>query len=101
MSAYLDWKIGDRVVCIDDHVHNYAPGFFMIRRGTLYTIRRFEACQIRNVIGINLHEMRLPMFSDDVEYGWLVRRFRKVETRKTDISCFEAILNGARIPENA
>lgn len=98
MSEYRDWKTGDRVVCV------YDSGTPQLVVGRFYTIAEFDrtpgyctamgaACDF----GILLREVR----PNAGKRSFAPMRFRKVQSRKTDISIFHSILNGHRISEDA
>lgn len=92
MSDYTTWHVGMKVVCVDD-----SPGPFggSIRLGEVYTISRIEAHGFPEV-AVQLAELN---FRWD-EYS-RASRFRPVQPRKTSIASLEAILHGARVPEDA
>ncbi len=100
--SYLDWKVGDKVVCINaDGLAEYEEAPV---RGQIYTIRDIAADWVGRV-GVRLQEVRngphpgvVPDDSGCTERGFLTSRFRKVQPRKTDISVFEAILHEHRAP---
>lgn len=93
--SYLDWHVGMKVVSLCDRAHRSAPSF-SIKRGAVYTIRNIYTCPVADEVGVLLAEMVLPEFLTGVEFGWRISRFRPVQTRKTDISIFEAMLTGAK-----
>lgn len=105
MSAYLDWKVGDKVVCIDANLYDdgYDPKTMYLygdldglEKDKIYTIREFYIDSYDLEICICLDEIHREL--DEVlwrESGYLVRRFRKVQKRKTDISIFTEMLNKA------
>lgn len=102
--AYLDWKVGDKVVCVDDRPSGL-PGTDAdldgLRRGSVYTIRSIGQVPgyhpAAGLIVINLTEIhRRVRGSSNNEIGFDARRFRPVQTRKTDISQFTAMLHDQR-----
>lgn len=92
--SYLDWKVGDRVVCIVNscvRINDLGlPGF---RKGQTFTITE--------LIWVEPYGLFLAFKERDPRNTAHVKGFRKVQTRKTSIACFEAILNGQRVPEDA
>lgn len=95
--SYLDWKVGDRVVCVD------AEGVHMVgqplKHGKVYVIRAVYLSYESQQPSVRLEGVINPIhLASGNEVGYYARRFRKVQTRKTDISCFTAILNGHRVP---
>jgi len=114
--SYLDWKVGDRIVCIADPAW-IAAGMRAVKgsrypqyRG-VYTIReiRDDAQWGRGEghIVVLLGEVDNSHFIGCrptpntfcyVEPGFPARGFRKVEPRKTDISALEALLHTTRVP---
>lgn len=98
MSGYLDWQVGDRVVCVDDQWSGWG---LQVRNGiacplicgSMYTISRigpsagiYERSSIR--LAIHLCEVDHPN-----GVGFNVARFRKVQPRKTNIAIFTAMLH--------
>lgn len=95
---YLDWKVGDRVQCVDNggaigRWWNDAPVV-----GKIYTIRSIHLDH-RGDVTVWLNEIQRDPRAIQ-EHGPLVgyypRRFRKVQPRKTSIAIFEAMLHGNR-----
>jgi len=95
MSEYLDWKVGDEVVCIDDCFHQHNG----LHKGTIYKIskiKNFDGWSYNgNSIAIKLEGLLFPVYRKDgkcaTHFG--AHRFRKVQKRKTDISMFTEMLN--------
>lgn len=108
---YLDWKVGDRVCCINDdwtvkvilddkelNLPNRVP-----MRDELLTIR--EVCAGQGDFGtgrddgVYLAFTDIPVLQRDGEFCcsiyWDAKHFRKVQPRETDISVFTAMLHGA------
>lgn len=94
---YLDWKVGDRVVCLDDTPSCEGP--FPVK-GKVYTIRRIDFWRhwIAAVpgVGVWLCEITRPLDANGREHPYGAYRFRKVQPRKTSIAIFEAMLHGNR-----
>lgn len=91
--AYLDWHVGMKVVCVDAVLpgKHHKP----LLKGSVYTIRSFWVHPTTGAIGITLMEIVNDIHPGyQMERGYAPRRFRPVETRKTDISVFTAMLHG-------
>lgn len=96
MIAYLDWKVGDRVVCVDSCAgspkfwdHGEAP-----ESGTVYTLRSIYVLNDEPVV--QLEEISRSDWSRFIHgpcVGYRANRFRKVVARKTSIAIFERLLN--------
>jgi len=102
MSEYLDWKVGDQVVCVDAVEHDLEKDneFFEfhgsldgLKEGEIYIIRDFYIDTFDSVLCIRLNEIHRS-FDDTInaEAGYRIKRFRKVQKRKYDISVFQAML---------
>lgn len=109
---YLEWKVGDPVVCVDDAAHaRYTSwalsdtSFDGLTAGRVYTIRKIDVDY--GVVNVWLNEIVRPRrgrtWAGEVpeECGYDPRRFRKVQPRNTDISIFTAIAKGHRVEEDA
>lgn len=108
--SYLDWKVGDNVVCIASAerisvMQALNPGSNYPRSGGVYTIREIrDDNRIDGRLTLLLVEIDNSHFigvKTDSGYGYKepgfpVTGFRKVQRRKTDISIFTAILHGQR-----
>lgn len=100
MSQYLDWKVGDRVVCIDDlwENKNTHSGRAYPECGRVYTIASMAVDIV--VHGVLCRGLWIGV--SEVSGNWdgepefSAKCFRKVQPRETDISCFTALLNGAK-----
>lgn len=108
--SYLDWHVGMKVVCIDIAWPDHAPD--LVRRGVrfpeagrIYTIREMLPHPSDQRIFVRLNEIQNPVISyrgsspQEVCFG--ARRFRPIQKRKTDISCFAALLNDQKHEEPA
>lgn len=94
MSQYLDWKVGDRVVCVDANVKG--PFHKPLVKGRVYTIRKILAHPKTDDIGVTLDEIVNDIHPTcGLERCYEIRRFRKVQPRKTDIGIFTAMLHSA------
>jgi len=115
--SYLDWKVGDRVVLVDcsrlvqfNHKgwRKFIPGlgkFIMTHQLVVGETYEIEAVTTHNdlttgepIVCIFVKGFR---FNEHKGVAFPAAWFRKVQPRKTDISIFEAILHGARVPEDA
>lgn len=95
MTGYLDWKVGDRVVCVDARGKwaRHKP----IRAKGIYTIRAIWAHPDTGEVGVTLNEVSNDIHPTyGLERGYEARRFRKVAPRKTSIAQFEAMLHSNR-----
>jgi hypothetical protein len=106
--SYLDWHVGMKVVCIDDdygHIDPDDDAFREIRPVKVkdYTIRDIGIGST-GLATIRVEEIiNAPMVYSDgyAEVSFYAFRFRPVQTRKTDISIFTSMLNGAKERERA
>lgn len=89
MTQYLDWKVGDRVVCVDDTGAETVVYPFP-KVGTVCTISWIG--YDGGTLGVDLVEYPCPP-SDTILRGWDPEYFRKVQPRKTSIAVFERLLN--------
>lgn len=93
---YADWHVGMKVVCLKEGgwvvVSGVDHGQPKPKHGEICTISRLDAIEDTVFIGCAGY--------DDSTWFW-AGHFRKIQPRKTDISIFEAILHGARVPEDA
>jgi hypothetical protein len=117
--SYLDWKVGDKIVCIADQdridaVHATVPGSIYPQSGKVYTIRemRDDSQWHSNKVVVLLKEIDnshllgavlVPGTKCYVEPGFNPNGFRPVQPRKTSIEVFQRIrLNPSiRIREDA
>lgn len=98
MTIYLDWQVGDRIVCVDAD-----PGFFWPRwplvRGREYTVAQITAVDCYYYANRLHHSPAVVVELVGVSNpsigatGFHARRFRKVQPRKTDIAIFKAMLS--------
>ena len=95
--SYNSWHVGMKVVCADDSddgrystwmTYNNTHG---LKGDCVYTIRRIG--DFRGILCIWLDEIHRPISQKWGECGYSVKRFRPVQTRQTDISCFTAMLS--------
>ncbi|PAQ03699.1 hypothetical protein LRP31_25620 [Mesorhizobium mediterraneum] len=106
--SYLDWKVGDQVVCVDTWArendgNGYGDEVGPIA-GQIYTIREI------GFLHPTIHRLQVRLFEienvvhryNDIgmwEQTFYASRFRPVQKRSTDISLFRALLNPT--PEQA
>jgi hypothetical protein len=99
--SYIDWKVGDKVVCTYDYdvASLRARGTYCARcsfpvRDGIYTLRRIG--RIEGHVAILLAEIVNPIgdirLGFNGESGFYAEHFRPVQTRKSDISIFTAML---------
>jgi hypothetical protein len=91
---YTSWHVGMKVVCVDDEWRDFSVVNFPcpLVAGAVYTIRSIQLTDgiyygSRKLLTVCLNEVRNPY-----EAGFAAPRFRPVQTRKTDISIFTAML---------
>ncbi len=101
----MNFRVGQKVVCVDDSVVVGFPKGGMLMRGHVYTVRQIGTT-VRGEVGVHLNEVRLTSEPGCVgivsgkpyiDAFYRAARFRPAVERKTDISIFTAILN--RRPE--
>lgn len=93
MGEYLDWKVGDEVVCLHTFKEIYHGETGPVEGG-IYHIRNFEVDG--EGVCIRLVEIVNPLicgFDGKEEAAFVASAFRKVQKHKTDISVFKAMLN--------
>jgi len=92
--SYLDWHVGMKVVCVvGDDMNDF--GFRELETRHVYTIRWVGPASHRGqaYVGVRLFETG-QRGRGDVPFR--ANRFRPVQTRKTDISQFQAMLHDQR-----
>ncbi len=100
MNEYLDWKVVNRVECIDVKIYEsdkqgvrFAGGLDGLDINKIYTIRDIFIHPIIHKVCLKLNEIyRSDKYSQGFETGYLISRFRKIIDRPTDISIFEKML---------
>jgi hypothetical protein len=85
-----NFHVGQKVVCVDDTPHPYGPQSVSVRKGCVYTVAGFGIPTNDGCPSIFVVEVRAA--NEGEGYGFLAYRFRPVAERKTDISCFTAML---------
>lgn len=111
--SYLDWKVGDKLVCVDAESHGKYTSWVTIgdldglTAGETYTIRKIAPYGYDGKVCVWLNEIVRPLRGNVCqqhgECGFDPRRFRPVQKRKTDISIFQRLLTNPniRIEEDA
>lgn len=100
--SYIDWHVGMKVVCVDDEPWpEFKSEMDGLTSGQVYTIRKVGLDPYPGFpgVGVWLDEIHRPLDKGFEQYGeasFSAARFRPVQTRKTDISIFEAMLTGAK-----
>ena len=97
--SYLDWHVGMKVVCVIGGGHRWHEDMESLAEGGVYTIRGMNINPATGNLNVLVDEIRNPARQCAEGFGepyYGARRFRPVQTRKTDISIFEAMLTGAR-----
>lgn len=102
MSGYLDWQVGDKVVCVDAKPYPSLGKYTVLPDANqIYTVRRIEPWQWTSGlsgVGVWLTELPRPSAVGGIEHPWGAFRFRKVQPRKTSIAILERFLNDANAP---
>jgi hypothetical protein len=92
----MTFRVGQKVVCVDDHDQPSAP---YVVQGRIYTISGLHYCH--DGLGFYLEEVP-DIETDDYWGSFKAERFRPIVSRKTDISALKALLvPGAKIRETA
>jgi hypothetical protein len=94
----MAFYVGQKVVCVDD-ITCWGPPSEMdgLTKGRVYTIREFARHQTAGEFGVRLVEIVRPLRWDDIiEQPFILRRFRPVVERKTDISIFTEMLDPSK-----
>lgn len=93
------FRIGQKVVCIDDSHHHPFIGWFVLpKKDSVYTIRSFYECPLTKKIGLRFYEIKNKEFSfvdGYAEPAFDKDGFRPLVTKETDISIFTEILHKA------
>lgn len=110
--AYLDWKVGDKVVCVDADPAHFRPdpdlfeivpdefGLGLVE-GRVYRLSDIYVDPDFKEIMVCVEGVVRSPTEDDLAVGvtnpgFDTRRFRKVQPRKTDIAIFTAMLDPSR-----
>jgi len=105
MSAYRDWKVGDKVVCLQtwfEPCGGYGDEVGPVE-GVIYTIREigYLSPSIPGKVHVRLCEIVNKARPCQVvgiwEQTFRASRFRPVQKRKTDISIFTAMLTDNKV----
>lgn len=104
MSSF---RVGQKVVCVDDKPLGFSRGFHpseAVKVGTVYTVRRIfiddEGDVILQLDEVERSDIAKRQWRTD-ELGYAAFRFRPIVERKTSISIFKAMLNPSRVKEHA
>lgn len=98
-----DWVVGDKIICVNDIFTNENIGHPQDKRptaGNKYTIRSIRFNEELNSVQVRLVEIVNPVrrygYKSGVkqeEGAFNISRFRKLQTKKTSIEIFKAMLN--------
>lgn len=105
--SYLDWHVGMKVVCVDDHWNDTRSPEVVEKEaiptnGCVYSIREIGYLHPyrTTTLCVRLNEIENPFKLYSYPNGTVrtercfgARRFRPVQTRPTDISIFTAMLH--------
>ena len=88
----MAFRVGQKVICVDDANQDWTPGETDVRRGKIYTIRSVNCFKQPGLYLVEINNP--PMLTDSgfIERDFLQRRFRPIVERKTDISIFTRML---------
>lgn len=86
---YTSWYVGMKVVCIETEDDPEPPNPVY---GEIYTISWIGVGVDGPAVLIDLLELPNPE-NEEFDRGYLASAFRRVQTRKTDISVFTAMLS--------
>lgn len=93
------FRVGQKVVCVDDSDGHIALLNGKIKRGAIYEVRGICQHLPAGEIGVWLCECVVPAltFSDGYvcEPSWRIARFRPLVERETDIGLLTALLDPA------
>jgi hypothetical protein len=92
------FRLGQKVVCIQTlgvDVPLKRPWRAFPKMGETYIIRAYRPD--RDFLSVMLEEIVNDIGFDGIEAGYFEDRFRAIDTRETDISCFTALLRN--VPE--
>lgn len=88
------FRVGQKVICISaPDVPLKSPWVAFPKVGSVYIIRAYRPPHVDDVPSVLLREIVNRIGFEGVEAGYFEGRFRAVDTRETDISCFTALLN--------
>lgn len=105
MMSNCNFRVGQKVVCINSRVTpdyhakglDYRGDLDGLRDGEVYTIREVFYCCLHQRVLVCLREIKRDISNRTRhEFGFEPRRFRPVAERKTDISVFKAMLNPSK-----
>lgn len=110
MSDYTSWHVGMKVVCVSPIINLNAYGDELIPVvGKVYALREIAPCSWSGIMSVYLAELVNPErryilpngSAIEGEPGFDAKHFRPVQTRKTDISVFTAMLHDKKERERA
>lgn len=106
--SYLDWKAGDKVVCIDGGIIGWVSHCDVLpEEGIIYTIRAILPWTWGGIdmpevygLGIWLQEIIRPLgpVDDGQEQPYGIERFRPLLKRATSIEVFKQLLISTKQP---
>ena len=100
---YRQWHVGMKVVCVS--VAHLKGDVAKLAVNAIYVIRGIQAVtdgfSDRGRFIVRLQGVSLPKAKNGHERGFYAWRFRPVETRKTSIEIFQAMLTPKRETERA
>jgi len=100
----MTFRVGMKVVCVDGDMRVNWAGWHPPTKWAVYTVREVRRSLDRITYGdtsLLLDEITNPLGPHGRECGFLGRRFRPVQERKTDISIFTAMLNPSQVTVDA
>lgn len=94
----MTFRIGQKIVCVDDVFTAADGGGDLPKRGCVYTVR-WIGCRPTDgdTPGVMLYEIHGGFTPFGIEYCFAVHRFRPLVERKTDISIFKRMLNPSKV----
>ena len=88
----MNFRVGQKVVCVDDQDFPFHHCKVFPQRGIIYTVRGINPADYRGPAHLWLEEIHNPLTMSGEEYSFHIRRFRPLVTRKTSIEIFERML---------
>ncbi|MCJ8518985.1 hypothetical protein ABID21_001889 [Pseudorhizobium tarimense] len=89
-----NFRVGQKVVCVKNMTTDIGLPYPEV--GTVHTVRDVILCPYSKRYGLRLEGWHLGIHPDGVEFILMCEAFRPVVERKTDISCFKAMLNPSK-----
>jgi hypothetical protein len=95
-----NFRLGQKVVCIDAGAPSASWHGDPPKEGEIYTIRAMQETSNPEQIYLFFHEIRRGEWAGYGEVGYYYTRFRALEERKsvTDISVFKKLLDECKEP---